>query len=80
MADLSDLNSAIVDAVRDAGHEPYGSDDVLACLIAGLGLAIAFRTQGRPVVAGALCEMVGVQVFEQATSVARMFESERGAA
>ena len=70
MNDLAELNSFIVDKVLDARRDPARMQDLIACLVAGIGLAVAVTADGRTRLANDLCEMAGISLFEASASQA----------
>jgi hypothetical protein len=74
MADVQALDSLIADLAAEALRSTEANDELQACLIAGLGTAIASRARGNADLANALCERASVQILEAAALFASLLD------
>jgi hypothetical protein len=80
MSTLLDLDTLIANKIADAAESPADLQDLLACLVAGVGLAVALAADGDARAANDLCERVSINVFEVAASQAPLVDMARGRA
>ncbi|MBY0256226.1 hypothetical protein [Methylobacterium sp.] len=72
MTDLHDLDDLIAGKMFEAHGDAARLQDLMAALLAGLGLTIALASEGDPNAASHLCEQAAHQVFVQASENAAM--------
>lgn len=80
MSTLLDLDTLIANKIADAAEHPAGLQDLVACLVAGIGLAVAVSADGSARVANDLCEAASINIFEVAASQAPLVAMARGRA
>lgn len=78
MTRLHDLDDLISTKMFEAHGDPEQLQDLMAALLAGLGLTIALASDGDADTANGLCEQVAHQVFVQASANAAMASDLRG--
>lgn len=80
MTALLDLDTLIANKIADAAERPAELQDLLSCLVAGVGLAIAMAADGNARTANGLCERASINLFEVAAANADIAAAARGRA
>ena len=80
MSTLLDLDTLIANKIADAHDQPGDLQDIVACLVAGIGLAVAVSADGSARAANDLCESASIHIFEVAASQAPLVAMARGRA
>lgn len=80
MTALLDLDTLIANKIADAAERPAELQDLLSCLVAGIGLAIAMAADGNARTANDLCERASINLFEVAAANSSVVAEARGRA
>lgn len=77
MANIGTLDRLIAKMTAAALGDEDASEDLQACLLAGIGTAIATRADGDTRLASRLCERAAVSIYETTTLSASLIDAAR---